>query len=179
MNQDELLKGYEEIKHGIDDAIESDTPFLVVKGDKTSVIGDANKTDINKRDFNIVFKFPEGTTDGQKVDGGVLKEIEYKNVFISPRKATKVTSAICRLLPYFRKVGEKGEIEDYSAEEIFEIVAEWSDDMIDTMYHVVATVLGVDERLVDYMQPSSVLKALVKIVREYPEVINESDVFFS
>lgn len=179
MNQEELLKGYEEIKQGIDDATQSDTPFLISKDDKLSVVGDANKTEINSHDFKIVFKLPEGTTDGQKVNGGVLKEIEYKDVFVAPRRATKVTSAICKLMPYFRKVAENGDVEEYTPDEVINLIAEWDDEMIDTMYYVVATFLEVDDRLVDYMQPSSVLKALTQIVHNYPEVMNESDVFFS
>ena len=179
MNQEDLLKGYQEIKEGIEDATQDDTPFIVSKDDQLSVVGDANKTEINKHDFKIVFKLPEGAVDGKKVNGGVLKEVEYKDVFIAPRRATKVTSAICRLLPYFRKVSEDGNIEDYDAEDIFKLVGDWNDEIIDTMYYVVATFLDVDERLVDYMQPSSVLKAVVQIIKEYPEVINESDVFFS
>ena len=179
MNQEELLKGYEAIKEGLDNAVDSDTPFLVVKDEKASVIGDANKTEVNKHDFTIVFKLPEGVSDGQKVDGGVLKEVEYKNVFVAPRRATKVTSALCRLLPYFRKVADNGDVEDYTVAEVLQMIGEWDDELIDTMYYVVSTFLDVDERLVDYMQPSSVVKAMSQIVREYPEVMNESDVFFS
>ena len=179
MNQEELLKGYEEIKQGIDDATQSDTPFVISKDNKLSVVGDANKTEINSHDFKIVFRVPDGTTEGKKVSGGVLTEVEYKDVFISPRRATKVTSAICRLLPYFRKVSENGDVEDYTIEEITQLVADWDDEIIDTMYHVVAVFLQVDDRLVDYMQPSSVLQALTQIIHNYPEVINESDVFFS
>ncbi len=178
MNQEELLHGYEAISEGLHEAENSDTPFPVVQDGKISAIGDANKTEINKHDFTITFKLPEGVSGGQKVNGGVLKEVEYKDVFVSPRRAAKVTSAICKLLPYFRKVAESGKVEDYTTDEIIELVADWSDDMIDTMYDVVANFLGVDEQLVDFMQPSSVLKALVQIVREYPEVMNESDVFF-
>lgn len=179
MNQEELFKAYEEIKEGIDAAPESSTPFPVVKDDKVSVIGDANETQINKHDFKIVFRLPDGVTDGEKVAGGTLKEVEYKDVFISPRRSASVTAALCKLYPYFRKVGEDGEVSDYSPEEVMSLIADWDDEMIDCMYNLVSKVVGVDERLVDYMMPSSVISSVLQIIKNYPEAINESEAFFS
>ncbi len=182
MNQEELLQGYEVIKEGIDSAPESPTPFPVVKDEKLSVVGDANETQLNKHDFKITFRLPEGVADGQKVDGGVLKEIEYKDVFITPRQSGKVISALCRMLPYFRKIEEKrgeAEVSEYTKDEIFEILAEFGDDFVDTMYELVGKTLQIDDALIDYMLPSSAMEATARIITEYPEIVNEAEAFFS
>lgn len=178
MQQEELLRVYDEIKEGIDKAPESPVPFPVVKDEKLSVVGDANETQINKHDFTIQFRLPEGIVDGEKVDGGVLKEIEYKDVFITPRQSGKVVSALCRMLPFFRKIVDKG-VSEYSKEDVIQMLAEFGDDFVDDMYDLVGKTLNIDNALIDYMLPSSAVQATVKIVTEYPEIVNEAEAFFS
>lgn len=178
MRQEELLTAYEEIKEGIDKAPESPVPFPVVKDEKMSVIGDANETQINKHDFKIVFRLPEGVAEGQKIAGGVLKEIEYKDVFITPRQSGKVVSSLCRMLPYFRKIADK-EVTDYSREDVIELLAEFGDDFVDNMYDLVGKTLNIDDKLVDYIVPSSAITATTKIIQNYPEIVNEAEAFFS
>lgn len=178
MQQDELLKAYEEIKEGIDKAPESPVPFPVIKDEKMSVIGDANETEINKHDFKITFRLPEGVAEGEKVEGGVLKEIEYKDVFITPRQSGKVVSSLCRMLPFFRKIVDKG-VEDYSVDDIVEMLAEFGDDFVDDMYDLVGKVLKIDDALLDYMLPTSAVQATSQIITGYPEIVNEAEAFFS
>lgn len=178
MQQEELFKAYEDIKEGIDNAPNSTVPFPVVKDDKMSVIGDANETQINKHDFKITFRLPEGIAEGQKVNGGVLKEIEYKDVFITPRQSGKVVSSLCRMLPFFRKIVDKG-VADYTQEDIVEMLAEFGDDFVDDMYDLVGKTLKIDDALIDYMLPGSAVQATVQIVTGYPEIVNEAEAFFS
>lgn len=178
MQQDELLKAYEEIKEGIDKAPESPVPFPVVKDEKMSVIGDANETQINKHDFKIVFRLPEGIVEGEKIDGGVLKEVEYKDVFITPRQSGKVVSSLCRMLPFFRKIVDRG-VSEYTQEDVIEMLAEFGDDFVDDMYDLVGKTLKIDDALIDYMLPSSAVQATVQIVTNYPEIVNEAEAFFS
>lgn len=177
MKQEELFAVYEDIKEGIDKAPESPVPFPVVKDDKMSVIGDANETQINKHDFKIKFRLPEGVAEGEKVDGGVLKEIEYKDVFITPRQSGKVVSSLCRMLPFFRKIVDKG-VADYTQEDIVEMLAEFGDDFVDDMYDLVAKTLKIDDALIDYMLPGSAVEATSQIIRNYPEIVNEAEAFF-
>lgn len=178
MQQEELLKAYEEMREGINNAPESSVPFPVVKDDKLSVIGDANETQINKHNFKITFRLPEGVSDGEKTDGGVLKEVEYKDVFITPRQSGKVVSSLCRMMPFFRKIIDNG-VEEYTSEEIAGILAEFGDDFVDNMYDLVAKVLKIDDALIDYMTPGSVVTATAKILTDYPEIVNETEAFFS
>ena len=182
MNQEQLLEVYEKMEEGIDNAPESPTPFPVVKDDKLSVVGDANETQINKHDFKITYRLPEGAANGEKVDGGVLKTIEYKDVFITPRQSGKVVSSLCRMLPYFRKIIDMADGKDsvsLTRDEVVAMLAEFGDDFVDNMYDLVAKVLKIDDALIDYMQPESAMQATVQIIQNYPEIINEAEAFFS
>ncbi len=182
MRQEELLDIYENMEQGIDNAKESPTPYPIVKDEKLSVIGDANETQLNKHDFTIVFRLPEGVSDGKKVDGGVLKEVEYKNVFISPRQSGKVVASLCRMLPFFRKIIETADGKEgvsYTRDEVVEMLAEFGDEFIDYMYDLVAKTLKIDDALIDYMLPESAMTATVKIIQNYPEIVNEAEAFFS
>lgn len=178
MIQEELLSTYNEVKNGIDQAPESPVPFPVIKDEKMSVIGDANETQINDHDFKITFRLPDGVSDGQKVEGGVLKEVEYKNVFITPRQSGKVVASLCKMLPFFRKIVDNG-AEEYTQDEVVELLAEFGDEFVDDMYDLVAKVLKIDDALIDYMTPGSAMQATVQIITQYPEVVNEAEAFFS
>lgn len=183
MNQEQLLDAYKKMEESIDNAPESPTPFPVVKNEKLSVIGDANETQVNKHDFTIVFRLPEGVADGEKVPGGVLKEVEYKDVFVAPRQSGKVISSLCRMLPFFRKIidtadgGKEGV--SFTRDEVVEMLAEFGDEFVDDMYDLVGKFLKIDDALVDYMLPESAMKATLQILNEYPEIINEAEAFFS
>ncbi len=178
MQQEDLLKAYNDIKEGIDAAPESPVPFPVVKDDKISVIGDANQTEINKHDFKILFRLPEGVVDGEKTEGGVLKEIEYKDVFITPRQSGKVVSSLCKMLPFFRKLAGK-EVEEYTYDDIVTILAEYGDEFVDEMYNLVGKTLKIDDALLDYMVPGSAVSATYQIITSFPEIVNEAEAFFS
>lgn len=183
MNQEQLLDAYKKMEESIDNAPESPTPFPVVKNEKLSVIGDANETQVNKHDFTVVFRLPEGVADGEKVPGGVLKEVEYKDVFVAPRQSGKVVASLCRMLPFFRKIidtadgGKEGV--SFTRDEVVEMLAEFGDDFVDDMYDLVGKFLKIDDALVDYMLPESAMRATLQILNEYPEIINEAEAFFS
>lgn len=182
MLQEELLNTYENMKKGLDKAPESETPFPVLKDEKMYVVGDANETKINKHDFTIEFRLPEGTVEGKVENGSVIKEVEYKDVFVTPRQIAKVVSAVCKLLPFFRKIAEdNGDLSatDFTMEEYTLLLADYGSVFVDDMYILVASVLGIDERLIDYMTVPSVMKATSQIFTEYPEVLNEAENFFS
>lgn len=180
MLQEELLKTYADMKESLDSAPESPVPFPVVKDEKLSVIGDANETQINRHDFTITFKFPVGTVEGQTES--IVRKKEFKNVFITPRKSMRVISIVCRMMPFFRKIVDDNgtsKIEKYSLEEIVGLIGEHGTVFSNDMYDLVAGVLDIDDDVVDFMEPDSVLNATAQIFREYPELINEAEAFFS
>lgn len=162
---------YERIDEGIEKASQSVIPFQVTQDDELAVVGDANKTEINKHDFTITFKIP---TDS----GYVTRNKEFKGVFLKPRHESKVVKVVTELLPFFRKVNTDGSISTYTDEEKARIVNEFSDSLYDHMYRLVEAVLGIDEDIGDYMTQASVLQAAAQIIEMYPEMVNESDTFF-
>ena len=160
---------YKDIDEGLDKATESVVPFPVVD-EEMMVVGDANKTELNKHDFKITFKVPDG--DGYK------KHVkEYTGVYITPRQQVRINKAIVALMPYFRKPDD-GSVSEYTTEEKLKIMNEFGDEIVDIMYELVAAVLKIDPVLTDYMTLDSVMNASVKIIRMYPEMVNEGDTFF-
>ena len=176
MLQDDLLRAYPGIKEGIDKAPESPTPFPVIQDDKLSVIGDANETQVNKHDYKIKFIIPADYIDDKDEDE--VKEVEYKNVRITPRQRASVVTAMCRLLPYFRNVKEDGTVEDYQPEEVVALMSRFDDPMLDTLYNLVATVLRIDKELIEFMDYLSVIEATAQIILDYPDMVNEAEAFF-
>lgn len=160
---------YKDIDEGLDKAVDSVVPFPVAD-DEMSVIGDANRTELNKHDFKITFKIPG--------ENGYEKHVkEYNGVYITPRQQVRINRAIVALMPYFRKP-DKGDVTTYTTEEKAEILEQFGDEIVDVMYELVAAVLKIDPVLTDYMTVESVMNAAANIIRMYPEMVNEGDTFF-
>jgi len=167
ITQEKLL----ELREAKEKANESDVPFPIMKDGDLAVVGDANKTEINKHDFTLRFIFPS--------EGGYeAKEVEYKDVWLKPRQAVTVQRLMTALQPLFYKIQENGDLEDLSDDEMMEVVTQYEGTVLDQLYHLVAAVLGVDERLVDYIEPNSALEAYHKIMLSFPDLVKASDSFF-
>ena len=164
-------KEYLDLLNGIDKAEESTTPFQITTEDEIVVAGDANETQLNKHDFKVTFKTPSK-------DGYVRNEVEYKNVYITPRQEPKIIRVMVEILPYYRKIQENGTIDRYKKEEIMRLVAELGDDIYDHLYDLVGTVLHIEPALRDYMDLGSVMYNAGVIFRAYPEMVNEAETFF-
>lgn len=162
------IEDYMKVDEAIDKAEESDTPFVVVANDEVNVVGDANKTEINKHDYVINFRiFKDGKYEWVKQ--------EFKDVYITPRNDLKVSKMLTQLLPYLRKE-EDGETKKYSRDEVLNILER--DELLDAMYDAVAAVLNIPANLKPYMATDSVIAAATQIIRDFPEAINEAQTFF-
>ena len=160
-----------ELKEAKDKAMESDIPFPIVKGSDIAVVGDANKTELNKHDFVIAFIVPDG-------DGYAKKEVEYKDVWLKPRQAVTIQKLMTSLQPLFYKIQENGSLQDVPDEEIIELANMYEGSIVDQIYSLVAVVLGIDDRLVDYIDPESAMDAFHKIMLAFPDIVKASDSFF-
>lgn len=179
ISQEEFLK----IANNLKKAEEDDTPFVVVKDNEIAVVGDANKTQQKKRDYVISFRFPMSdqrylTPESRIIKDCYITDIIYKDVFVNPRKDLEVIGAMMTILGYYKKIKEDGTIEDRTPEDLFKLFALMESDVVDAMYKFVSVVLGVNEELVDNMLASSVINTCSKIIEDYPEIVNEADVFF-
>lgn len=164
-------KIYESIDESLEQANKSVVPFQVTKDEELAVVGDANATELNKHDFKIAFKVPTDT-------GYQKYEKEFKGIYLKPRHETRLVKFMTELLPFFRKVTGEGNVVKYEPLEREQIKGMFSEGIYDLMYDLVATVLGIDQELKDYMTQASVAQATVQIVQLYPELVNESDTFF-
>lgn len=162
------IEDYMKVDDAIDKAEESDTPFVVLANDEVNVVGNANKTEINKHDYLINFRiFKNGKYEWVKQ--------EFKDVYITPRNDLKVSRMITQMLPYFRKQLD-GETTKFDKEEVIAIIEK--DELLDLMYDTVAAVLNVPANLKDFMSPESVVAAVTQIILDFPETVNEANTFF-
>lgn len=161
-----------QLKEARDKAMEDTTPFAVMKDGDIAVVGDANKTEITKQDFTLVFLIPG--------DDGKYHEhpVAYKDIYLKPRQAVTVQRLMTALQPLFSKVKPGGDIEDYTQEEMIELANEFEGQVMDQLYHLVGYVLGVNKELVDFITPNSVLEAYGKIMVAYADMTKASESFF-
>lgn len=169
------LKEYNEISEALDKAEDDNAPFAVIANDEINVVGDANKTELNKHDYMITFRLPQKQEDGSYKYAWQTKE--YKDVFITPRNDAKVVRLITALLPYFRKMKEDKK-EKFTEEEAVKIVTNFDDELMDLMIQTVSAVLKIPAELAEYITRDSLLGAATQIILDYPETVNEADTFF-
>lgn len=163
------------IKEGVEAAQTDTTPFLI-PGDEPIVVGDANKTQINAHDFEITFRVPKKMEDGT-IKQTIVKK-EYHDVYITPRQDSLIVKMLTSLMPYFRKATDDGSVTEYTQEESLKIAQGFDDEVMDILYDTVGAVLKIDKELREYMTPQSVLASAAKVIRQFPEVVNEADTFF-
>lgn len=161
------IDDYKTIQGAMDAAEQSERPFMIpTEGDEIVVAGDVNDTALNKRTFSVVFRVPKVKEDGEIET--VYRKVDYKDVFITPRQDLKIVQAVGDLLPFVKKVQEDGGIGNYTDEEIIALINSLSDEMVDRIYNLVASVLGVEDKLKEYMEFGSVLTVLGEFFQGFP-----------
>lgn len=166
---------YLEFKEGIE-AAETDTTPFIIPDEELTVVGDANKTQLNCHDFSITFRIPQKMEDGSIKQ--IKKTVDYNDVYITPRMDTQVVKLLTKFMTYYHKPTENGDVVPYTIEEIDQIRKSYDEDMLDVMYETVGVVLKIKPELRECMLRQSVEDAAVKILGQYPELVNEADTFF-
>lgn len=164
-----------DIHEALNSAEEDTTPFVAVQDDTIAVFGDANKTQVKKLDYSIDFRVPIITESGMEIKEHTQV---YKNVFVKPRQEMGAIRLIAQLYPYFKQVVD-GEPRDMTKDEIIAVVGSMEDKVVNTMYDLVAHILGVDDELKDYMDGISVIVAATQIMRSNPSTLNAASTFFT
>ena len=182
LTQEDLVKIQEKIK----EAEADNTPFMVVDGDGgMNVIGDVNKTQPKYYDYTVRFRVPIQYKDllpgAEEAFGGkyCIADVDYKNITISARKDLDIVACLVGMTPFLREILPDGEARDRDRDELEKIVqsAMTNRQVVDSMYDFVATMLGVSPVLRDMMLYSSVFSTTLKIMGDFPEILNESDFF--
>lgn len=169
------LEQFNTIEKKLDEAQNDDTPYLVATDDEMIVMGDANLTEIKMHDFKMKFIFPSKFKDAidesditLEKDGFIVTEEEYKDVFIDPRKALKLSSDIAMLQPFFKKLNEDGSITELGEEERIGLLTTLSDDIVDALYRIAGRVLDIPENMQKYMAYGSVFEVVVESIDSFP-----------
>lgn len=180
MEQSDYLK----LLDGINQAENDTTPYAAVINNEIVVEGDPNNTKVVKQDYVAKFIFPTEMATAfpnakkSEVDGYSIVEIEYNDVFVDVRNNLKYTTAMARTMPFFRKLEDSGDVSEMSVDEAIDLFASLEDDVVDALYHLVQVVLDVDDRLIGYMAVGSVIHIATRIVKEFPSIVNQGDLFF-
>ena len=164
---------YKMILSAIDKASESVRPFIIASNDEMTVVGDANDTKPKPYDYKIVFRRPVFDKDGN-ITSEAEEEKEYKNIYITPRKQTKVEKMLVMIMPYFKK--EDGS--EYTMMELADIFASMDETLYDYMYDLVSAILEIPEEDKEYMTPGSVIATVIRFMFGNPEAVNEANAFF-
>lgn len=161
-----------ELREAATKAQESTIPFPIVKDGDMAVVGDANKTELNKHDFDIDFLIPG--EDGEYVS----KTVQYNDVYLKPRHAVTVQRAMTSIMPMLYKIKPGGSVEEYTDEELQEVANTYEGNVLEQIYYLVSVVLGIDTRLIEWAVPDSIMKAFHKIMQSYPDLVKASESFF-
>lgn len=194
MKQDDLfrkgvrVKDMKRIQESLEEAHKDDTPFPVVTKGGLAVVGDVNKTEDKYRDYTIEFHFDpmeieEFGIDKDEiekwVDGQAVVHMEFDHVTIKPRYRLEVDAAIVKILPYFYSLNEETKkIGERTDDEMVDLVNDMCIEIGDDMYNLVGAVCRVDRRIIENMEWQSVTDTIVAIIKDFPEVFNESESTF-
>lgn len=194
MKQDDLfrkgvrVKDMKRIQESLEEAHKDDTPFPVVTKGGLAVVGDVNKTEEKYRDYTIEFHFDpmeieEFGIDKDEiekwVDGQAVVHMEFDHVTIKPRYRLEVDAAIVKILPYFYSLNEETKkIGERTDDEMVDLVNDMCIEIGDDMYNLVGAVCRVDRRIIENMEWQSVTDTIVAIIKDFPEVFNESESTF-
>lgn len=175
-----------EIQKQMREAEKSTTPFAIVDGEGSiSVIGDANKTELKKYSYTVKFRVP--TQFASLIGGGneiingkyTVAEIEYPDVYISPRKDILLLNYLNDLKGFLVEVLPDGETKDRGDDELVPIIMSniTNKVILNAMYEFVGTAIGVSDELIPMMLYESVFENFIKLIEDFPELINEQDFF--
>ena len=107
----------------------------------------------------------------------IVVEKTYKDVWVPPRVYTAVQTAFAELYQFFNVIMEDGSIRDLTDTEIVEALRMLPQEMMESMYHVVATVLRIPQSDEEFMLQTSTTGAVLKMIQDFPEIINGMDFF--
>ena len=93
-----------DINKSLEKAREDDTPHAILNNGNLAVVGDANKTEVKKVDYQIKFRFEEGELqaypkNAKKVGKYIMFTIDFEDIHINPRKDMLLVESALGIYP--------------------------------------------------------------------------------
>lgn len=176
------MEEFEKMKEAMEKAEKDETPYMAVANEEMHVLGDPNKTETKKGEYKIRFAFPKKWEVKDEViketDNFKVVERTYHDVMISARLHPSVISSFVRIQSFFSMIEDDGSIREPSEDEVKMLLEELNDEMTETIYNAVGAVLKLSPEEKDCMLITSVMTTVIQIINDFPEIINEADLFF-
>lgn len=123
-----------DINKGLEKAREDDTPHAVLNNGNLAVVGDANKTEVKKVDYQIKFRFEEGELqaypkNAKKVGKYIMFTIDFEDIHINPRKDMLLVESALGIYPIITALTNVVDTRNSQIEEMLKQVgAEYTKD---------------------------------------------------
>lgn len=123
-----------DINKSLEKAREDDTPHAVLNNGNLAVVGDANKTEVKKVDYQIKFRFEEGELqaypkNAKKVGKYIMFTIDFEDIHINPRKDMLLVESALGIYPIITALTNVVETRNSQIEEMLKQVgAEYTKD---------------------------------------------------
>lgn len=123
-----------DINKSLEKAREDDTPHAVLNNGNLAVVGDANKTEVKKVDYQIKFRFEEGELqaypkNAKKVGKYIMFTIDFEDIHINPRKDMLLVESALGIYPIITALTNVVDTRNSQIEEMLKRVgAEYTKD---------------------------------------------------
>lgn len=123
-----------DINKSLEKAREDDTPHAVLNNGNLAVVGDANKTEVKKVDYQIKFRFEEEELqaypkNAKKVGKYIMFTIDFEDIHINPRKDMLLVESALGIYPIITALTNVVDTRNSQIEEMLKQVgAEYTKD---------------------------------------------------
>lgn len=124
MSEKFTLNDWLGIKDSLEKAREDETPFAVHGNDGSlSVIGNANKTENKKFDYQVKFRYEKDELqaippNAKEVGKYVTFTIDFEDIHVTPRKDLELVESAMNIYPLIKALGEIAEDKANKVEEL-------------------------------------------------------------
>ena len=182
------MEQFEAINEAKVKAQTDETPYIGMVDGTVNINGDPNKTEIKPADYEVLFAFPDNDLFRKRVDavgdeivkeeqGFIIVRRVYKGIYLTPRKMSDAVTAGAVIESFLNKVTVDGEIKALSYEELKGVIVDNFQEMKDSAYDLVASVLRIHPEEAEWMLPMQTVNVAIQIALNNPALENESNFF--
>ena len=182
------MEQFEAINEAKVKAQTDETPYIGMVDGTVNINGDPNKTEIKPADYEVLFAFPDNDLFRKRVDavgdeivkeeqGFIIVRRVYKGIYLTPRKMSDAVTAGAVIESFLNKVTVDGEIKALSYDELKGVIVDNFQEMKDSAYDLVASVLRIHPEEAEWMLPMQTVNVAIQIALNNPALENESNFF--